>query len=66
MKVKLRFKNKDNQIFGSKELINLSEAKDYFKRNLEKNENIIEVYCIHFDGWHWHRTHTFKGLKNEN
>jgi hypothetical protein len=61
MKVKLRYRTKDNKIFGSKKLITISEAKDYYKRNLEKDDNIIEVYCIHFDGWHWYKSHILKG-----
>jgi hypothetical protein len=61
MKVKLRYKTKDGQCFGTEKYINLSEAKQIYKERLAKDDNIIEVYCIHFDGWHWHRSHTLKG-----
>jgi hypothetical protein len=63
MRVTLKFKTKDGQCFGTKKRINLSEARKYFKENLEKDDNVIEVYCVYFDGWHWHRTHTFKEVK---
>jgi hypothetical protein len=65
MNVKLKYKTKDGQYFGTKKNITLSEAKKYFKDKLEKDDNVIEVYCVHFDGWHWYKQCVLKENKNE-
>ena len=60
MKVKLKYKTKDGQWYGTIKKINVSEAKEYYKTKLEKDDNIVEVYCTYFDGWHWCKSHTLK------
>lgn len=60
MKLKLVYQTKDNQYFSFKNYVNLSEAKKIYKERLEADENIVEVYCKHFNGWHWHKTHILK------
>jgi hypothetical protein len=60
MKVKLRYKTKDGHCYGTITEIDLSQAKKIYKEKLDKDDNIIEVYCIRFDGWHWYRSHILK------
>lgn len=52
MKVKLIYKTKDNQIFGTKNRITIKEATILAKNLLKENQEIVEIYLRHFDGWH--------------
>ena len=61
MLVKLKYRTKDNQLFGTKKEITVKEAKEYYKKELKNNIDVIEVYLTHFDGWRWYKYKILKG-----
>jgi len=58
MQVKLVYKTKTNEYFGTTDTMTIKQAKELSDKLLKENENIIEIYLKHFDMWHWYRIKT--------
>ena len=66
MKVKLFYRSKNNEYFGTKTAITIKEAKKLCKELLLENKDIIEIYIKKYSGWNWIRVKTlYQNVKDK-
>ena len=65
MKVRLIYRNKENNYFGTKDRITIKEAKELAENLLKENADIVEIYLKHFDGWYERRIKTLYPIEKK-